>query len=64
MKEERCHSLSRDELALIGFYRSLSSQKQFDILGSAEAAFNSASRLRELSSREIEKQTFPPEEFH
>jgi len=47
--------LSRDEMELVKFYRGLSSQRQFEILESAEASFNSARRMEELAGREVEK---------
>lgn len=47
--------LSRDEVELVRYYRGLSSQKQFEILESAEACFNAARRMEELAGREVEK---------
>jgi hypothetical protein len=47
--------LTRDEMELVKYYRGLSSQKQFEILESAESSFNSARRMEELAGREVEK---------
>ncbi|BCR05449.1 hypothetical protein DESUT3_25180 [Desulfuromonas versatilis] len=64
MKKERWQLLSSDELALIRFYRSLSPQKQFDVLGTVEEAYNASRRMKELTTREFEVRTRPPEDLH
>lgn len=47
--------LSRDEMALLRYYRALTIQKQFELLESAESTFNAASRMMELAEREFEQ---------
>lgn len=64
MRKERWQFLSSEELALIRFYRSLSPQKQFDVLGVVEDAYNDTRRMKELTTREFELRTRPPEDFH
>lgn len=54
-------SLSRDELALVKYYRGLSMQKQFEILETAEASFNVAQRMEELAGRKVETASSPDE---
>ncbi len=64
MTDERLQLLSRDEMELIRFYRSLSSQKQFDILQSVEETYNAARRMKELVAREVEKRIPCQDELH
>jgi len=46
--------LSRDELALLKFYRQLPPEKQFEILETAESSVNDLCRMRELAGRLVE----------
>jgi len=54
MGEARGGSLSRDEMALVKYYRGLSMQQQFEILENAEVSFNAARRMEELAGRKVE----------
>jgi len=46
--------LSRDEQALLEFYRQLPAEKQFEILEKAEYEANAIHRMQELAGRLIE----------
>lgn len=47
--------LSRDEMALLKYYRALTIQKQLELLENAENTFNATRRMRELAERVFEK---------
>jgi len=46
--------LSRDELALLKYYRELPPEKQLDVLETVEYAANDRRRMQELAGRLVE----------
>ncbi|MBE0598863.1 MAG: hypothetical protein IH614_16530 [Desulfuromonadales bacterium] len=48
-------SLTREEQTLLRYFRALPSQEQTDLLTEAEVRFDARERLKELSSRLIER---------
>jgi hypothetical protein len=59
MSDPQSNSLTRDEKELLRYFRELSPQNQLDLLGSAEASFNTIERMKTLSDRQFERR---PEE--
>lgn len=52
---EHNRPLNRDEEVLLRYFRALPPQEQMDILTEAEVRFDARERLKELSSREVER---------
>lgn len=53
--------LTRDEIALIEFYRGLTPEKQLELLETAENGANVILRMRELAGRFVEQGFFDNE---
>ncbi|MFA5514893.1 MAG: hypothetical protein WDA20_01270 [Desulfuromonadales bacterium] len=48
-------NLSRDEQELLAYFRGLPLDQQTDILAAAETSYNAFERMKELTSREVER---------
>jgi len=48
-------SLSRDEAALVQFFRKLTVEQQLEILEEVEVACNHSARMQELAKRNLER---------
>jgi len=63
MAESNIGLLTRDEAALLNFYRGLPFEKQFELLEEAEGSFNAARRMEFLRGRDTER-PLNSEDFH